>query len=238
MPPHTSLRFQTDALADLLTGADPALPVPTCPGWTLADLSSHVGGGQRWAAALVRRGTPPPQPRDRAPADPGPWLREGSDLLEAAVHDAGDTEVWTFLGPRPARFWTRRMRNDLVVHRADAALALDEPFEVDRQVACDVIGEGLDLVAAGSAAGLSPGLTALRGEGVLRFSATDVPRAWSVRRSPRAVTWSHLDEPADVTVSGPLTQVLLVLNRRRSPQGLRVEGDSGLLEYWLEHTAF
>jgi uncharacterized protein (TIGR03083 family) len=42
------------AFADLVRGADLAQPVPTCPGWTLADLVRHTGRVHRWATHIVR----------------------------------------------------------------------------------------------------------------------------------------------------------------------------------------
>ena len=44
------LLAENDRLATLLTTADPATPVPTCPGWSLLQLLRHVGRGHRWAA--------------------------------------------------------------------------------------------------------------------------------------------------------------------------------------------
>jgi hypothetical protein len=45
---------QNRLLADVLLAADPATPVPTCPGWTLLQLLRHVGRGDRWAAQIIR----------------------------------------------------------------------------------------------------------------------------------------------------------------------------------------
>ncbi|MEO3783981.1 maleylpyruvate isomerase family mycothiol-dependent enzyme [Actinocorallia sp. B10E7] len=232
------LRAQTDALVGLLNGADLSLPVPTCPGWTLADLAVHVGDGQHWAAELVCTGTPPPQPRGTAPEDLEAWLRHGTDLLIEAVAKDPDAQVWTFLGPRPARFWGRRMRNDLLVHRADAALALGREFQAEAATAADALSEGLDLIAASATSGLSPALAMLRGRGVLKFVSTDAPGVWTVRREPEAVTWTAEDGPADVTVSGGAVDLLLVFSRRSSPGRVRVSGDEELLRHWLEHSAF
>lgn len=232
------LKAETEALAGLLEGADLSLPVPTCPEWTLADLAAHVGNGQLWTAELLRTGTPPPQPDHTAPADPGPWLRRAAALLEEAVAQDPDAPVWTFLGTRPARFWTRRMRNDLLIHRADAALALGRDFQVEPSIAADALSEGLDLITASATSGLSPVLVALRGRGVLKFTATDTPGVWTVRREPEAVTWTARDEPADVTATGTAADLLLVFSRRASPERVQVRGEEELLRHWLENSAF
>ncbi|WP_405704179.1 maleylpyruvate isomerase N-terminal domain-containing protein [Streptomyces sp. NBC_00069] len=36
-------------------GSRPSTPLPTCPGWTLGDLTRHVGSEHRWFSALLRR---------------------------------------------------------------------------------------------------------------------------------------------------------------------------------------
>ena len=49
------VRQQSDAL---LTSARANLDaaVPSCPGWTVADLVAHIGGAWGWASAVVRSG--------------------------------------------------------------------------------------------------------------------------------------------------------------------------------------
>ncbi|MFF0220010.1 maleylpyruvate isomerase N-terminal domain-containing protein [Streptomyces vinaceus] len=42
-------------LAAVLDEGDVAAPVATCPGWTLGDLTRHVGFVQRWCTVLLRR---------------------------------------------------------------------------------------------------------------------------------------------------------------------------------------
>ncbi|MEU3510542.1 maleylpyruvate isomerase N-terminal domain-containing protein [Streptomyces longwoodensis] len=41
--------------ADAVRNADPAGAVPSSPGWTLADLTRHVGALQRWFSVLLSR---------------------------------------------------------------------------------------------------------------------------------------------------------------------------------------
>ncbi len=45
---------QNRLLAQLYRTADPEIEVPTCPGWTVRKLVTHVGRGDRWAATIVR----------------------------------------------------------------------------------------------------------------------------------------------------------------------------------------
>ena len=92
---RAALIEETAALGELIRGADPATPVPTCPDWTLRQLFRHVGRGNRWAAQIVadRRDTPL-DPRDvregRPPDDPDAavdWLNAGAQLILDSVDD-------------------------------------------------------------------------------------------------------------------------------------------------------
>ena len=60
------LQAETAAFAAAVRDADPARPVPTCPAWTLAQLTAHVGFGHRWAAVIVERRATGPVPHDQA----------------------------------------------------------------------------------------------------------------------------------------------------------------------------
>ncbi|WP_084723347.1 maleylpyruvate isomerase N-terminal domain-containing protein [Streptomonospora alba] len=53
---------QTALFAAHLDGADLALPVAACPGWTLRNLVRHVAGGHRWAEETVRTRSAEPLP--------------------------------------------------------------------------------------------------------------------------------------------------------------------------------
>jgi hypothetical protein len=53
---HAGLLESTDRIAEILTSAEPALRVTTCPDWTLSDLALHVGRAHRWPNASPRQG--------------------------------------------------------------------------------------------------------------------------------------------------------------------------------------
>ncbi|HBJ72617.1 MAG TPA: hypothetical protein DDY88_02630, partial [Actinobacteria bacterium] len=70
----TSERFQSaiaqysQQFGELLAGCELDLPVRSCPGWTMADLTQHLSGTQRWSTEIVRsgiRGEHPVGPADR-----------------------------------------------------------------------------------------------------------------------------------------------------------------------------
>ena len=85
------LQAETAFFAAAVRDADPAQPVPTCPAWTLAQLTAHVGFGHRWAAVIVERRATGPVPHDQAddlqvPEDAeerSRWLLAGACRLAA-----------------------------------------------------------------------------------------------------------------------------------------------------------
>lgn len=238
-------RVQNRALADLLRGADLATPVPTCPDWTLRQLATHVGRGDRWAATMVAQRAeafvdPRAVPGGKPPADGvEAWLEAGVDLLAGAVDDVGaGSPVWTFTGRRPSAWWLRRRLHEVVVHRADAALALGVPFEVPPEVAADGVSEWLMLVAS-RPAGEEP---LLPGGATMHLHATDGDLGptgeWTVHPAGNAVTWEPGHAKGTVAVRGPAADLLLVLLRRLPADRVGVLGDATVLDTWLERTGF
>src|SRR2546430_15313954 len=79
----------TATLAALIDGADMAQQVPTCPEWTLGQLTTHVGRAHRWAAENIKLKSSEPipfrqAPGGRLPDDPAGhpgWLAEGAAML-------------------------------------------------------------------------------------------------------------------------------------------------------------
>ncbi|WP_086848135.1 maleylpyruvate isomerase family mycothiol-dependent enzyme [Amycolatopsis kentuckyensis] len=235
------LHQHTAGFAEAVGNADPDERVPTCPEWPFRVLAGHIGQAHRWAASIVRDGpSPVPDPFDADPGSPDKWsgwLREGAEDLEDAVNAAGDTPVWTFFGPQPARFWLRRMLHDTTVHHADAALATGKSFTVAPDLAADAISEWLAVLADPVTASLNPAFAELRGTGqTLRLEPGDGP-GWLITRTPGGVRWTRESAPADVTLTGPVKDLLLVFTRRLPLDRVTVTGDEALAAHWLAHTA-
>jgi uncharacterized protein (TIGR03083 family) len=250
------LRACTAELARIIDG-DLERPVPTCPGWTFRQLATHVGRGHRWAAQIVAtRATAPVSTRDVAdgklPADPAQhqaWLNASADLVAEAVTAVGDEPVWTFTGPRPARWWARRRAHEAAVHLADVQLAAGRGVDLAPGFAADGVDEWLGLVVASTA--IPAQARELSGDGqTLHFHATDPGLddgtgqdgigEWLVTRTPSGVTVEAGHARSDVAVRGPAARLLLVLTRRipADDPALEVLGDQALLTHWLEHTPF
>jgi len=246
---RAALISETAAFGELIRTADPALEVPTCPGWTLTQLFRHVGRGNRWCAQIIaERRQEPLDPREVAngkpPEDPDAaidWLNAGAQAIIDAVDQVGsDARVWTFVGSKPAGWWIRRRVHEQTVHRADAALALGLPFELDTELAADGISETIErsiLMAARGAPAVLPGTS-------LHLHATDdglgPTGEWTVTNDEDGLGWSHSHGKGDAAVRGPATGLLLATNRRQSAQaaGLEVFGDAAVWQTWLDRTAF
>ncbi|MFJ2832932.1 maleylpyruvate isomerase family mycothiol-dependent enzyme [Streptomyces sp. NPDC087263] len=251
---------QTGLLAAVLPGADLAAEVPSCPGWTVNQLVRHLGGGQRWAEEIVRTRAAQPPPdldfRDLSPyvgEDPvmlADWLTEGAEQFAATLRAAGpDADGWTPLprGPRAPSFFARRMAHETALHRADAVLALKGVYTLAPEVAADGLDEWMELGSLPEMLDFHPRQRELLGPGrTLRFEATDARRpadgeaSWLVDLTGDVLAWRRSAEPAAVTVRGPLLELLLAVYRRRSVTDgvLDVEGDTGLLDFWLDRVAF
>jgi uncharacterized protein (TIGR03083 family) len=245
---RAALLDQTRSFGELIRGADPSTPVPTCPNWTLKQLFRHVGRGNRWAAQIiadhrvheldprsVRDGKPPEDPD--AAMD---WLTDGAQLIIDAVDRVGaDARVWTFLGPRPAGWWIRRRVHEAAVHRADAAMALGMDYETAPELAADGISEWVELMASQKLP-----QPALESGQIMHLHATDdglgPTGEWTVVHDEDGVWWSHNHGKGDVALRGPARDLLLAITRRRTAAELGLEkfGDDAVWTRWLERTHF
>jgi uncharacterized protein (TIGR03083 family) len=239
-----ALEADATRLAELVASGDQAAPVPTCPGWTVADVVEHVGTLYRWSGAHVAtaaRARLSPKALDLGLTDTGPspaWLADGIAPMLATFRSADpELPVWGWGGDRRARFWPRRMLYETVIHRADAAFALDVEPVVDVDVAVEGIDELLSNLP--HAAYFAPGLAELRGDDErIALRATDTDAAWLIRLVPAGYAWDWSDGAADVTLRGEAADLLLAIYRRRPVDDVRRferEGDVALLDRFLDH---
>jgi uncharacterized protein (TIGR03083 family) len=235
-------------LGELLATADPETPVPTCPGWALRQLLTHVGRGDRWAATIVRERADErvdirTVPDGKPPADdPVGWLAASARLLVDTVAATGpDVPVWTFTGPKPAAWWIRRRLHESTVHRADAAIALGVPFEIEAALAADGVSEWLDILTSRP---VPEGGPALPDGATLHLHATDeglgADGEWLVRSEDGRVAWEHGHGKGAVAVRGSAADLLRAVMRRipADDPRLQVLGDAAAWRTWLERTPF
>jgi uncharacterized protein (TIGR03083 family) len=246
---YAEIEASAGTLAAIVAIEDPALPVPTCPEWTLRQLATHLGRTHRWAAENVRRRVLEPIPFRDVPDGAYPaateersaWLRAGARLVIDAVAAAGDDMVWAFQGSAPASFWARRMAHETLVHRVDGELASGAEPVIDPVLAADAIDEWLMLL---SARGGDEGEFPLPAGAMLHLHATDPELGgsgeWLVRHVEEGITVEPGHGKGDIALSGPAASLLLLLVRRRPSDdpAVTVHGDASLLAGWLENTPF
>lgn len=263
---------QARLLRSLIDGADLTAPVPSCPGWNVGQLVRHLGGGMSWAEEMVRTRAASPLPDDHFrdlsayahedPAVVGPWLEANAERLAATLREAGPSAaMWTPLPGGTVGFFARRFAHETLVHRADAVLALGQEFTAEADVATDAVDEWMELGSLPEMFDFHPGRRELLGPGrTIRLRATDVPSTahaeaeWIVDLTGDALAWRRPredapEERAAVTVSGPLTGLLLLVYRRRpasappsvpgaAGEHIEVTGDEKLLHFWLDRVGF
>jgi len=262
---YAEIGANTAALATLVDRADPDLPIPACPEWTLRQLATHVGRAQRWATEIVRARSAEfiefrAVPDGRLPDDPtarGHWLTTGGVRLVDALRDAGEDEVWAFGTLQPASFWARRMAHETMVHCADAKLPAGDEVSMPAEFAADAIDEWLTTMSGPIYGRPDPRASALPAGSTLHVHATDPELdgtgEWLVRHSGAGVQVTAEHGKGHVALTGPAADLLLVLLRRRpapdqeapdqeaahqADPAVRVFGDAGLLDQWLAGTAF
>jgi uncharacterized protein (TIGR03083 family) len=221
--------------------ADLAAPVPTCPGWTVTDLTRHVGAVYLHKTLAMREGAEPDPwpPEGLADEEPLPLLdRAYAELVgEFAAHQPEDPAGSWYTPDQTVGFWIRRMAQETVIHRIDGELATGQPVA---QVPADLAVDGIDellkvFVAYGVATWGGYFTDILAGSPGRTYTVRTDGAAWRARTGPGRFTVEDGagDEAADVTVSGPPMAVLRwVWNREGpgEPSGVTVEGPPEAVE--------
>jgi uncharacterized protein (TIGR03083 family) len=230
-------------LRDAVAAVEPTATVPSCPGWTMADLVVHVARVYLHKAAIMRTGEEPePWPPAGLAAEPSLALlgrAYGELRAEFRAHEPGES-VPTWFGPdQTVGFWIRRMAQETVIHRIDAELAARLPITlVPGDLAADGIDEVLKRMLAYSAqewpeefAELAGGhLAGEGGQDTIVVAAGE--QAWTIRPSPRQVVVAdggHRDPR--VLVTGPSGAVLRWLWGRAGDDAVRFDGDPAWAGY-------
>ncbi len=123
------------------------------------------------------------------------------------------------------------------MHNADAALATGTTFEVATDLAADAISEWLEVLSNPVTPTLKPAFAELRGTGQTLQLRPDTGMGWLITRTPDGVQWARSTNTADVTLTGPIKDLLLVLTRRLPVDQVTITGDRSLADHWLAHTA-
>ncbi len=127
--------------------------VPSCPGWTVADLTRHVAEVYLHKNLAMREGAEPEPwpPKELAHEEPLALLdRAYAGLLgEFAARKPADPAGSWYTPGQTVGFWIRRMAQETVIHRIDAELGTGQPVApVPSDLAVDGIDELLKVFVA------------------------------------------------------------------------------------------
>ncbi|PSL37746.1 uncharacterized protein (TIGR03083 family) [Labedella gwakjiensis] len=138
-----SVSASSRAFAQVLATAPLDVAIRSCPGWTLADLTRHLGDVHRWARSKVTgAGAQEDEPAPDDPTDLIAWFEDGADALVTALRTRdADAPCWTLYPPAVVGTWARRQALETAIHLWDAAEAIGRPAEIPVALAVAGVGE-------------------------------------------------------------------------------------------------
>ena len=231
----TALERDASAFVEACEVAGLTTPVPSCPGWTVADLLWHLAEVHDfWRTILAEERSTwkgyeqPPRPVDEGLAD---LYRRGQIALIAALRGADpSTPVWTWSDDKTAGFVIRRMAQETSVHLWDATTAADMVNPIEAGLASDGIDEFLThfigAVADGAAAV----------DGSVHLHCADVAGEWTVREGDDGVVVTREHSKGDCAIRGAASDILLALWRRVPLSACDVVGDADVAARFIAHT--
>ncbi|GAA0301128.1 maleylpyruvate isomerase family mycothiol-dependent enzyme [Streptomyces polychromogenes] len=221
--------------------------VPGCPEWTLFDLARHLGGADRFWAAVVASGPAAEPPADAVAARAAlvaprerealsAWLEESTRALLHALREAGPGRgCWTWWGasqsPRTSGGVARHRVQETAVHTYDAQAAQAAPQPLPREVALDGVDEFLATCVATPAAWphQPTALDFHTAEGRSWRLTLDADGARHTRL-PATAAPGEEPEAAGVSVSGTASELVLFVYDRIPADSVRIDGDAGLFD--------
>jgi uncharacterized protein (TIGR03083 family) len=237
------LEIEVDRFSDGLAFAEMSARVPTCPDWSIEDLTRHLGRVHRWATVLVSERAASRIPMDQMSIDSdvvdAQWLRSGGRALVDVLRSADpDDAMWAWGADQHVRFWSRRQLHETFVHRLDLELATGTASFIEPDIALDAIDEFL--VNMKSDRDIALRARAGRESDLFQIRSTVPPGQWSARLEADDYEYVDATNDPDAELSGPAGDLLKVLLRRSdlSHSDVSISGDETLVEYWMSQTAF
>ena len=224
-------------------------PIPSCPGWTVADCVLHTGAVFFNKAGWLDFGRRPQAGEYESEPIPGEALVDYYERALAAIVGALESRDPTAPAdswwPRDQTvgFWYRRMAQEVAVHRVDVEDAQGAPGPVPDDVAVDGIDEVLHVFLEEDWPSFTPddwgGVDPEAGAGATVLVRAG-GRAWATTLGPDAMPTTDVDPDApeaeaeggaaaDATVTGDPENVLLWLWGRRPDAAVHLEGDRDVL---------
>jgi uncharacterized protein (TIGR03083 family) len=213
-------------LRDAAAAVELNAPVPSCPGWSVADLVGHVALVYLHKVTIIRTGEwpqqwPPPGLTAEGPLAPLARLGRTYGQLRAefnARRSASPTPTW-YDQDQTVGFWIRRMAQETVIHRIDAELAAGLPVTpVPADLAVDGVDEVLKRFLAYGSVAWPEEFAQLKGEHLAAEDARD-----TIEITAAQTTWTVRPAPHQVVVED---------GRADNPR-VRIEATPGHMLRWL-----
>ncbi|HZD79264.1 MAG TPA: maleylpyruvate isomerase N-terminal domain-containing protein [Actinomycetota bacterium] len=208
------------------------LPVPSCPGWSVAELTWHLGRVHRHWEERVRLRLQEQAGLTEVERPPHrelvPWFRDGLERLSQALRGADPGErIWTWARQQDVGFVRRRMAQETVVHRVDAQLAAGSFEPIEPVLAADGVDEFLDVMLGEDEERLREGTE------TIHLHATDIEAEWLVEVADGRLTNRHEHGRGEAAARASASGLLLLLWRRIAPDRVEVLGDRSVLRRFL-----
>lgn len=227
-----AIRRETDRFYAAANDADPDLGVPSCPGWSIADLVWHLGEVHWfWTTIIESRATGPEDAEKTKPSRPTAyndlltWGQAQADHMVDVLKSTGeDVQVWTWAleeSDHSVGFIRRHQVQEAAIHRWDLqnAATSTNPDPIEPEVASDSIDEMLAVQLPWSVSLDKPIL------GTVHLHCTDTEGEWFVHSDGRV---EPIHAKGDVAIRGAASDLLLALYKRVDLAGVELIGNDAL----------
>jgi len=233
-----AIRRDSDRFYAIANDADPSLGVPSCPGWSIADLVWHLGEVHWfWTAIIENRATSPDEVESSKPSRPTAyndlltWAQSQADrMLDVLSSTADDVHVWSWAldeADHTVGFTRRHQVQEAAIHRWDlqnaASSATPDPIEPD--VASDSVDEMMAVQLPWSVNPEKPML------GTVHLHCTDTDGEWFMHPDGRV---ERIHAKGDVAIRGAASDLLLSLYKRVPLDAVDLIGNEGLARELVE----
>lgn len=155
------LSSESARFLEALSAADPDADVPTCPGWSTADLAWHLAEVQWFWSEVVESRCDDPRHEVEPPERPGTYRgllalvgRASQRLVSVLEKEPDDAPCWSWHDDGGNVGWVaRRQAHEVLIHRVDAERCAGVPVrEPEPDVARDGVDEVVGVMITGSPA--------------------------------------------------------------------------------------